>query len=354
MLMPDKYRQISIEELSARIHAVKAKLGKKLVILGHHYQRDEVLEFADFRGDSFGLSKVAAEQEDAKYIVFCGVHFMAEAADILTAEHQIVHIPEMSAGCPLADFANLVTVSEAWEEIIGVVPDVKITPITYINSTAGLKAFCGKNNGTVCTSSNAAQILEWALKNSDKVFFFPDQFLGSNTANKLGIEANKKIIWDSTLPLGGNSHQQIENAKVILWKGYCHVHSWFKLEHIASFRRQFPGGKVIVHPECPEEIVNAADADGSTSQIISYVKSAPKGSTVAVGTEINLVNRLSNETKDKTVLPLARSLCPNMYKINLHNLCFTLENLGQKNIVHVPADIARDASLALERMLTLS
>ncbi|NOZ61516.1 MAG: quinolinate synthase NadA [Calditrichaeota bacterium] len=354
MMMPEQYRQMSTDELSQRILAVKTKLGKKLTILGHHYQRDEVLRFADFKGDSFGLSKLAAEQKEAKYIVFCGVHFMAEAADILTARHQIVHIPELSAGCPLADFADSVTVSEAWAEIKQAAPETTITPITYINSAAALKAFCGRNGGTVCTSSNARQILTWALNNSDKVFFFPDQFLGANTANKLGISAEQKILWDSTLPLGGNTPEQIKNAKVILWKGYCHVHAWFKSEHIEVFRQKFPDGKVIVHPECPEGVVNAADADGSTSQIISYVKNAPPGTTIAIGTEINLVHRLSTESTDKTVFPLARSLCPNMYKINLHNLCFTLENLGKENIVRVPADIARDASLALERMLTLS
>ena len=352
-MIPDEYLNISEDQLRERISGIKKKMGRRLVILGHHYQRDEVIDFADYRGDSLGLSQKAAEQRQAEFIVFCGVHFMAEAADIISSKQQTVHLPDLDAGCPLANFADLESVTTAWEEIHTIIPSGSTLPITYINSSADLKAFCGENNGTVCTSSNALNVLKWAFNQSEKVFFFPDQHLGRNTANKLGITQDEQIVWDPDIPFGGNSPESIRKAKVILWKGHCHVHTFFNINHILNFREKYPQGKIIVHPECNQDVVNAADADGSTSAIIRYVQNSLPGTVIGVGTELNLVNRLNHENPDKQVIPLARSLCPNMFKINLYNLCWTLENLGKVNIVHVPDEIGKNALIALERMLEI-
>ncbi len=352
-MIPDEYKELSEKQVRDRILEIKSKLGKRLVILGHHYQRDEVVELSDFRGDSYGLCKNAAEQAEAEFIVFCGVHFMAEAADIVSHKNQIVHIPDLTAGCPLADFADLSSVSQAWEEISSICGAEIITPITYINSTAEIKAFCGRKNGVVCTSSNAVAAMKWSFDRTEKIFFFPDQHLATNTGNRFGIKADQRIIWDPAQPLGGNSPEQIKQAKLILWKGHCHVHTWFNLNHIQIVRNSFPNAKIVVHPECPEEVVNAADDNGSTSYIIKFVQQAEPKSTIAVGTELNLVNRVAKQNPDKKVLPLARSLCPNMYKINLYNLCWTLDNLGKINIVQVPQNLKQDALLALERMLQI-
>jgi quinolinate synthase len=353
-MLPDAYYHLTETEVRQRILEIKARLGQRLVILGHHYQRDQVIELADFRGDSYGLCKQAANQREAEFIVFCGVHFMAEAADIITHPHQIVQLPDLMAGCPLAAYATLADVAQAWSEIRSVIGATTITPITYINSSAEIKAFCGQHGGTVCTSSNAHAAFQWAFQHSEKLFFLPDQHLGTNTANKLGIPASERIIWDATQPLGGNSPAEIQHSRVILWQGQCHVHTWFRLEHLRQVRSSNPGVRIIVHPECTEEVVNAADANGSTTFIINYVQEAPRDSIIAVGTELNLVNRLARENPDKKVFPLARSLCPNMYRINLHNLCWILENLGTVNVIKVADSIKSDALLALNQMLNLS
>jgi quinolinate synthase len=352
-MLPDSYRDMTEQQARDRILERKATLGKQLVILGHHYQRDEVIELSDFRGDSYGLCKNAVEQQQAEFIVFCGVHFMAEAADIISRPNQIVHIPDLTAGCPLADFADLSSVQQAWHDIVTICGSDKITPITYINSSAEIKAFCGRNHGSVCTSSNALAAMKWGFNRSEKLFFFPDQHLGTNTGNKFGISANERIIWDPHQPYGGNSPEKIKNAKLILWKGHCHVHTRFTLKHIQTVRNSFPEAKIVVHPECIEAVVNAADDNGSTSYIINYVQQAEPGSTIAVGTELNLVHRLAKQNPDKKVFPLARSMCPNMYKINLYNLCWTLDNLGKINIVKVPRNVKQDALLALDRMLQI-
>lgn len=352
-ILPDEYRNLTEDQACNRILEVKAKLGKRLVILGHHYQRDEVVELSDVRGDSYGLCKNAAEQKEAEFIVFCGVHFMAEAADIISNPHQIVHLPDLTAGCPLADYADLTSVSQAWEEIDSFCGTNSITPITYINSSAEIKAFCGQHGGTVCTSSNATAAFKWAFNRSQKVFFFPDQHLGTNTGNKLRISADERIVWDPVQPLGGNSLDNIQQSKLILWKGHCHVHTWFNLNHIQSVRNTYPEAKIVVHPECVEEVVNASDDNGSTSYIIKYIHQAHPKSTTAVGTELNLVYRVAKENPDKRVFPLARSMCPNMYKINLHNLCWTLDNLGKINVIQVPQNIKTDALFALNQMLQI-
>ncbi len=352
-MIPDEYKKLSEDQVRSRILEMKSKLNKRLVILAHHYQRDEVVELSDFLGDSYGLCKNAAEQAEAEFIVFCGVHFMAEAADIVSHKGQIVHIPDVTAGCPLANYANLTYVLQAWQHILSIINSDSITPITYINSSAEIKAFCGRNNGVICTSSNALAAMKWGFDRSEKIFFFPDLHLGTNTGNKLGIKADQRIIWDPEQPWGGNSLEKIKQAKLILWKGHCHVHTWFNLNHIQTVRNSFPEAKIIVHPECVEEVVNAADDSGSTSYIVKYVQSAKPKSTIAVGTELNLVHRVAKQNPDKKVLPLARSLCPNMYKINLYNLCWTLDNLGKINTVRVPENLKQDALLALERMLQI-
>jgi len=352
-MIPDEYRKFTEEQVHSRILEVKAKFGKRLVMLGHHYQRDEVVQLSDFRGDSYGLCKKAAEQKEAEFIVFCGVHFMAEAADIISDPNQIVHIPDLTAGCPLADFADLTSVLHAWADINSICGINSITPITYINSSAEIKAFCGQHNGTVCTSSNAPAAFEWALNRSEKLIFFPDQHLGTNTGNKTGISSEERIVWDPHQPLGGNSPNQIEQAKLILWKGHCHVHTWFNLDHVRKARNKYPGVKIVVHPECLEEVVDASNDNGSTSFIINYVENAQPKTTIAVGTELNLVHRVARENSDKKIFPLARSMCPNMYKINLYNLCWTLDNLGKINIVQVPESVKKDALLALNKMLQL-
>lgn len=352
-LIPDEYRELTDDHARNRILERKEKLGKRLVILGHHYQREDVIGMADFRGDSYGLCQRAAEQKQAEFIVFCGVHFMAEAADIISNVNQVVHIPDVTAGCPLANFADLDSVVHAWQNITEICGANTITPLTYINSSADIKAFCGQHGGTVCTSSNALAALKWGFERTEKIFFFPDQHLGTNTGNKLGIPANQRIVWDPTLPNGGNSTKEIKQARLILWKGHCHVHTWFNLDHIQNARNSNPKVKVIVHPECPEDVVNASDDNGSTTYLIKYIKQAKPGAAIAVGTELNLVQRVAKENPDKKVFPLARSLCPNMYKINLQNLLWTLDNLGKINIVAVPEAVQKQARIALSQMLQI-
>lgn len=350
-LLPDTYLDIDEATLRQRILEIKSKLGKRLVILGHHYQRDEIIELSDYQGDSFKLARQASECKEAEFIVFCGVHFMAEAAAILASESQVVLHPDETAGCPLADYASIEDVERAWNEIDAVTSVEAVTPATYVNSHAELKAFCGRNGGIVCTSSNAPKVFDWGFKRTEKMFFFPDQHLGRNTGNQKGIAKNEMVVWDPELERGGNSSEEINRARLILWKGHCHVHTWFCPEHIQNIRKKYPNALVVVHPECPEEVVDLADAAGSTEFIIRYVNEAPDESTIAVGTEINLVNRIAHQAFNKKVIPLARSLCPNMYKINLRNLCWTLENLGKVNRVTVDKDVKIEARIALQRML---
>lgn len=352
-----EYKKLSPAELQSRILAVKSRLGKKLLILGHHYQTDEVIALADHRGDSFKLSKTASEEKLAEFIVFCGVHFMAESAAILASPGQEVFLPEMSAGCPMADMAFISQVEQAWD-MLGRLTDIdRVAPVVYVNSEAELKAFCGKNHGACCTSSNADKIFKWAFAKAEKIFFFPDEHLGRNTAFKLGLTEKDLLVYDPADKFAEISKQRVQAAKLILWKGYCHVHTFFRPEHVKASREKYPGAKIIVHPETPAEVVELADAAASTEGIIRYVESQPEGTTIVVGTEIHLVERLAKEQKGKRqVFPLARSACPNMSKINLANLLLTLEHIemGPKhwlNRITVPEPLRSQARLALKRML---
>ena len=341
-------------ELVDKIVNIKEKLGKRLVILTHHYQRKEVVDLGDHRGDSFALSLEAARDDRARYIVFCGVHFMAESAAILAQRHQTVQLPDMAAGCWMADMADSYIAEKAWNEVNAIAPNNSVIPLVYMNSDAEIKALCGRNKGAVCTSSNAKEAFQWAFQRGEKVFFFPDEHLGRNTGNRLGIPKSDMILWDPEQPLGGNSVEAIENAKAILWKGYCLVHTRFTAEHMKQMRMDHPNARIVVHPECTEDVVALADATGSTSYIVKYVAEAKPGATIIIGTEINLIKRLALEHPDKTVIPLYRSPCPNMHKINLSNLLAVLENVGETNIVNVPEEIKADAAAALNRMLTLA
>ncbi|MBW2219245.1 MAG: quinolinate synthase NadA [Deltaproteobacteria bacterium] len=342
------------KELINKIIKIKETLGNRLIILTHHYQRKEIVDLGDYRGDSFALSQKAAQDRTARFIVFCGVHFMAESAAILAQPHQLVQLPEMSAGCWMADMADIYIVEEAWNEVNEIAGSGSIIPLVYMNSDAEIKAHCGRNRGAVCTSSNAPDAFRWAFKRGEKIFFFPDEHLGRNTGNLLGIPKKDMILWDPERPTGGNSVEDIIKAKVILWKGHCLVHTRFNTDQIKQMRADFPDAKIVVHPECTEEVVAMSDAIGSTSYIVKYVAQAQPGSTIIIGTEINLIKRLSKEYPDKKVMPLLNSLCPNMYKINLKNLLAVLENIGKTNIVEVPEDIKNDAAIALNRMLSLA
>jgi len=348
---------LTADELKARIKAVKSRLRDQLVILGHHYQSDEIIEFSNFRGDSFKLSKIASEQKDTKYIVFCGVHFMAESAAILSRPEQAVFIPDMGAGCPMADMAFISQVEDAWAELARLTEVKKVTPVVYVNSEADLKAFCGANHGACCTSSNADKIFKWAFAKSDKIFFFPDEHLGRNTAYKIGLSENDLLVYDPGQKFAGIDRSAVEAAKVILWKGYCHVHTFFKPEHIRAAREKYPNAKIIVHPECTSAVVRLSDASGSTENIIKYVEAQPEGSTIVIGTEIHQVERLARAQQGKrTVIPLTRSFCPNMDKIKLPKLLLVLESIdrGEKNWINrvqVPEPVKSQARLALQTML---
>lgn len=363
-VLPQEYRDASDEELQERIKAAKARLGNKLLVLGHFYQRDEIIVHADFVGDSFQLAKNATERPDADHIVFCGVHFMAETADILSTPEQTVTLPNLSAGCSMADMANIDQVEDCWEqlgEICGTNPDAdgkqQIVPVTYMNSSAALKAFCGRHGGIVCTSSNAHAVLEWAFARGKRVLFFPDQHLGRNTALAMGVSLDQMPVWNPYKPAGGAEDPSVyADAKMILWKGFCSVHQRFTVDQIERARKAYPGVKVIVHPECSMDVVNAADGTGSTAYIVKEIANAPTGSAVAVGTEINLVNRLAAQYPDKTVFCLDPVVCPcsTMYRIHPAYLAWALENIEQGNIVNritVDEDTARDAKIALQRML---
>jgi len=356
--LPDEYLAASPEELADRIAAAKATLGERLFVLGHHYQRDEVIRWADARGDSFKLAQLASQRPEADYIVFCGVHFMAEAADILTGDHQQVVLPDLNAGCSMADMADIDSVEEAWEELGDHTDLSRLVPITYMNSAADLKSFVGRNGGAVCTSSNARAVLEWAFARGDQVLFFPDQHLGRNTGFQMGYDESHMRVWDPRKPLGGLQPADL-GARFLLWKGHCSVHQRFRPEHVAAFRAEHPDGIVIVHPECAHDVCELADQVGSTEYILKAVAAAPSGSVIGVGTEIHMVNRMDDETPDKTVLSLDPLVCPcsTMFRIDAPHLCWTLEQLVAGNVVNRvsvdPVD-AEWARVALQRMLDIT
>jgi quinolinate synthase len=369
--LPQIYNELSEPELRLRIQSAKESLGSRLVILGHHYQQDAVIEFADFTGDSFELSRAAAQQRRAEFVIFCGVHFMAESADVLTDEKVRVILPDLGAGCSMADMANIDQTIECWEQLQETCPDQTIVPITYMNSSAAIKSFVGEHGGAVCTSSNCRAVLEWALaggtnpqskiqspKSKIKVLFFPDQHLGRNTAYSMGYRLDQMVVWDPREPLGGNSDRALRDADFVLWKGHCSVHALFRPEHVDDVRRKYPEMKVIVHPECRWEVVQKADMSGSTAQIVKVIDAAPPGSQWAVGTEVHLINRLKNRHPEQTIIVLSdcQCLCTTMYRIDLPHLCWALENLVQGTVVNeikVDAHTRKWATVALERMLAI-
>jgi quinolinate synthase len=353
----DSYLLVPDNTLDERIASAKAKLGRDVVILGHHYQRDEVVKFADFRGDSLKLSQQAS-QADGKYIVFCGVHFMAESADILRRDQQIVVLPDLNAGCSMADMADIGQVESSWDELGSVLDASTIIPVTYMNSTAAIKSFTGEHGGSVCTSSNAAAVMKWAFARGEKVLFLPDEHLGRNTGYRMGIPLDEMVVWDPFQDLGGNTPEALRKAKVILWKGYCSVHQRFTPEHVAKVREEHPGIRVIVHPECRFEVAQAADEIGSTEGIVKSILASPAGTEWAVGTEIHLVNRLSKEMKDRKVMSLDPSVCvcTTMFRITPQHLLWALENLAAGRIVNqisVDERTRQFAKVALDRMLAL-
>jgi len=356
--LPEHYFSASPEETDARIAAARAALGSRLVVLGHHYQRDEIIRWADITGDSYKLSKLAAERKDAEYIVFCGVHFMAESADILSAPDQKVILPNMTAGCSMADMADIGQVEDCWEQLAATT-DAKIIPITYMNSAANLKAFVGERDGAVCTSSNCRAVLEWAFRRGEKVLFFPDQHLGRNTGVKMGLPLDEMTVWDPWQDLGGTTEAAIARSRMLLWKGHCSVHGRFRVEQITRAREMFPGLNVVVHPECTLDVVQAADCDGSTEYIIKVINESAPGAQWAVGTEINLVNRLAKQHPDKLVFCLDPVVCPcsTMYRIHPAYLRWVFDNLLDGKIVNqitVPERIAHWARVALDRMLAIT
>ncbi len=357
--IPNSYIDEDEATLVQRINARKKEFGKRLLILGHHYQTEAVFQCADVVGDSLLLAREAAEAKEAEFIVFCGVHFMAESADILTSDSKAVFLPHLDAGCPMADMATVDEVSAAWDAIGAFWDMDTVIPVTYVNSSAAIKAFVGKHGGSVCTSSNAERVLDWALGKGEKMFFFPDEHLGRNSALALGIDPEQIILWRRGEILGGNSQEAVEQARVILWDGYCEVHMEFDPIQIAAFRQEFPEGKVIVHPESRYSAVSKADAYGSTEAIIKAVKDTPSGSVWAVGTEINLVKRLQLQHPDKTIKLLAPAschckFCKTMMLVTPAALLWQLDNLAEGKLVNqitVTEDIARDAKLSLDRML---
>ena len=354
--IPEAYWRLGGKELVERVHRAKAKLGSQVVVLGHHYQREDIIQFADVKGDSFKLAQWAAQRPESEYIVFCGVHFMAEAADVLSAPHQKVVLPNMSAGCTMADMADLDDVLDCWQQLQEIGIAGSTIPVTYMNSTASLKAFCGRNDGIVCTSSNATAVLEWAFEKRKRVLFFPDQHLGRNTGVKLGIPMGKMLVWDPEQPLGGHTPEELTRAKIILWRGWCSVHMRFTIDQVEAARAKYPDVKVMVHPECTLEVVQAADMNGSTEFIAKTIGEAPVGSQWAVGTEINLVSRLARENPDKLVFCLDPVVCPcsTMYRIHPAYLCWVLEELVEgrvQNRMVVEPETAKWAKVALDRML---
>jgi quinolinate synthase len=356
--LPDRYTAATQEQLESWIGEAKAALGDRLLILGHHYQREEVMRWADARGDSFGLSRLAAGST-AEYIVFCGVHFMAESADILTGGERTVILPDLNAGCSMADMADLDSVEEAWDALAAVTDIERVVPITYMNSSAALKAFVGRHGGAVCTSSNARAVVTWALSRGDKLLFFPDQHLGRNTGYQLGLGASDMRVWDPKRELGGLEEVDVKEATLLLWKGHCSVHQRFKVAHVEAFRAEHPDGLVVVHPECAHEVIDVADQVGSTDFIIKAVAAAPAGAVIGVGTEIHLVQRLAAEHPDRTVVSLDPLVCPcsTMFRIDAAHLAWVLENLVEGTVVNqimVDGDTAEWARVALERMLAIT
>jgi quinolinate synthase len=353
----DEYLSLSEAEIDARIRRARQTLGGRVVILGHHYQRDDVIRHADLTGDSFKLAQMASQRPEAEYLVFCGVHFMAESADILSAPHQQVILPDLAAGCSMADMAQLEQVETAWEQLaeLGL---ASVMPITYMNSAADIKAFCGRHDGVVCTSSNAAPLFRWAFGEREQLFFFPDEHLGRNTGVKYGIPLDEMAVWDPRLELGGNTPDELRAARLILWKGFCSVHGRFQPRHVDDRRAEYPGIQVLVHPECRYEVVQKSDLNGSTEFIIKTLAEAPAGSQWAVGTELNLVNRLAQRHPDKFVTLLAPDLCmcATMFRIAPENLLWSLENLVDGHVVNrirVDDETAHWAKLALDRMLAI-
>ncbi len=358
--IPLFYAQMEQEELDQRIAAARAQLGSRLIILGHHYQRDEIIRYADYRGDSFKLAQLAADRSEADYIVFCGVHFMAESADILSAPHQKVILPNPAAGCSMADMANIAEVEECWEMLLDQLgDDAGIIPVTYMNSAANLKAFCGRHGGVVCTSSNAPKVMKWAFQQGKRVLFFPDENLGRNTGLAYGIPADHMFVWNPKDPLASDSsEEEIERAQIILWKGYCTTHMRFNLQQIEQARADYPGIKILVHPECRQEVVAAADLYGSTEYIIEQIEHAAPGSQWAIATEINLVHRLAKEHPDQLIFCLDPIVCPcsTMYRIHPAYLAWVLEALVEGEVlnqVSVNEETIYWARVALERMLAL-
>ena len=371
--LPERYSDASPDELTDRIATARARLGDRAFILGHHYQRDDVMRWADARGDSYRLSVLAQQRPEAEFIVFCGVHFMAESADVLTGDHQQVILPDLNAGCSMADMADIDEVEEAWESLGRVIDIERLVPITYMNSSAAIKAFVGRHGGAVCTSTNARQVLEWALGlgdraglttegatgSGDRVLFFPDQHLGRNTGFDLGYGADDMRVWNPRLDLGGLTDTDCKDASLLLWKGHCSVHQRFKVAHVDAFRAAHPGGIVVTHPECSHEVCAVADQVGSTDFIIRAVEAAPPGSVIGVGTEIHLVNRLNDETPDKTVVSLDPIVCPcsTMSRIDTPHLAWVLEQLVLGNVVNritVDPDTAEWSRVALQRMLDIT
>ena len=364
------YRELDDRELADRIEAVRQRMGPRLLILGHHYQQDGVIAHADLRGDSYQLSKMAAERADCEAIAFCGVHFMAETADILVNRPEqvasragrrvTVVLPDLAAGCSMADMAAIEQVEDAWADLGEVIDTADITPVTYINSAASLKAFCGRHGGIVCTSSNARAVLEWAFAKTKRVLFFPDQHLGRNTARAMGVPLEEMCVWNPHQPrLGGNDAATLEQSRVILWQGHCSVHAMFRPEHVEAMRANLPGVRVLVHPECAMEVVDKADLAGSTSFIIKQVEAAGPGTVWAIGTELHLVKRLEQEHPEQTIRFLSPTvcMCATMYRIDLAHLCWSLEHLeagSPVNVITVDDETARWSVVALERMLEVT
>lgn len=363
--VPTRYLKMTPDHIEEGIRYARKELGAKVTVLGHHYQRDDVIQFADFRGDSYLLSKQAAATREAKWIMFCGVHFMAETADILTADDQHVILPNMAAGCSMADMAPTEDVDDAWDDLVSLLGrgdsdgKAEIVPVAYMNSTAAIKALCGKNGGLICTSSNADKAFKWAFERGKRILFLPDQHLGRNTGLAFGIPDDSMVVWNPFLPMGGLTDREIEVAKVILWRGHCSVHTRFTVRQIEDARERYPDVNVLVHPECTTEVVDSADSYGSTEFIRTTVESAPDGSTWAIGTEINMVNRLRDENPGKRVFCLDPVVCPcaTMYRIHPAYVLWVLEGIMAGvgiNVVQVDVDIKRDASVAIDRMLEVA
>ena len=357
-LLPEHLTRLSEDETDRRITDVRERVGSRLVVLGHHYQRDEVIKFADFRGDSFKLARWASEQKDAEYILFCGVHFMAESADVLSASYQKVILPDLNAGCSMADMAALDQVETCWDELSKLTLET-IIPITYMNSTAEVKAFCGRHGGAVCTSSNAPAVMRWALERADRLLFLPDQHLGRNTGYHLGFRLEEMAVWDPYEELGGNTREALIESRIVLWKGHCSVHGRFLPEHVEKVRQRYPNIRVIAHPECRFEVVQASDAVGSTEHIINCVSQSPAGTEWAIGTEIHLVNRLRNENPERLIIPLddCGCLCSTMFRIDPSHLLWSMESLLEDRVVNqitVADEVARWARVSLNRMLEIT